>query len=103
MGESLPIQPFGSIVEADQLEFDFDFDELENSSDADVELLEDQAKPYQWSANVQFVNIDLNKMGLKPHASNNVPYGNPHEEQTVQTTRSATSTNQKSQINQISN
>ena len=31
------------------------------------------AKPYQWSANVQFVNIDLNKMGLSPYVPNNVP------------------------------
>ena len=26
-------------------------------------------KPFQWGTNIQFVNIDVNKMSLKPRAS----------------------------------
>ena len=92
MNESIPTLKYGSIADTEELDFDFDFDDLENSSDdALCDGAEEMDKPYQWSANVQFVNIDVNKMGLEPHASNNVPFGQ-HLEATATTKRSTSPT-----------
>jgi len=90
MNESIPTLKYGSIADTEELDFDFDFDDLEDSSDdALCDGIDEMDKPYQWSANVQFVNIDVNKMGLEAHASNNVPFGQQHKAQPPSSTRSA--------------
>ena len=60
----------------DDLQFDFDFDALEddnisNNSDSN----DTQTRPYQWGNNIQFVNMDTNKLPLRQRASNSLTIG----------------------------